>query len=224
MNYMATNKQVLFSYGMATRKGCTGAQLALAWVHQEGSDVVPILNNFNQNTGAMAESSNVSSPIVQEGVNGHVSQLPNGHVSQLSNGDVSQLPNGHVSQLSNMHVSQLPNGHTAHLPNEHVSQSPRERLVAMLYREVSADMRKVDQYHRMSRDHWRSVRRLGVSIAELRDLDDWDDGDVTLGLLERLRLENVEKAVRLRLMMKETEVKIAEKNISIRRLRRNGAV
>ncbi|GJV56260.1 hypothetical protein Tco_1457265 [Tanacetum coccineum] len=168
----------------------------------------------------MAESSNVSSPIVQECVNGHVSQLPNEHVSQLSNGDVSQLPNGHVSQLSNMHVSQLPNGHTAHLPNEHVSQSPRERLVAMLYREVSADMRKVDQYHRMSRDHWRSVRRLGVSIAELRDLDDWDDGDVTLGLLERLRLENVEKAVRLRLMMKETEVKIAEKNISIRRLRR----
>ncbi|GKC06897.1 hypothetical protein Tco_0998507 [Tanacetum coccineum] len=114
----------------------------------------------------MAESSNVSSPIVQEGVNGHVSQLPNGHVSQLSNGDVSQLPNGH---------------------------SPRERLVAMLYREVSADIRK-------------------------------DDGDVTLGLLERLRLENVEKAVRLRLMMKETEVKIAEKNISIRRLRRNGDV
>ncbi|GKE51363.1 hypothetical protein Tco_1486519 [Tanacetum coccineum] len=150
----------------------------------------------------MAESSNVSSLIVQEGVNGHVSQLPNGHVSQLSNGDVSQLPNGH----------------TTHLPNEHVSQSPRERLVAMLYREVSADMRKVDQYHRMSRDHWRSVRRLGVSIAELRDLDDWDDGDVTLGLLERLRLENVEKAVRLRLMMEETKVKITEKNISIRRL------
>ncbi|GKB03895.1 hypothetical protein Tco_0832038 [Tanacetum coccineum] len=54
----------------------------------------------------------------------------------------------------------------------HVSQSPRERLVAVLYQEVSADMRKVDQYHRMSRDHWRSVRRLGVSIAELRDLDD----------------------------------------------------
>ncbi|GJU95020.1 hypothetical protein Tco_1319776 [Tanacetum coccineum] len=172
----------------------------------------------------MAESSNVSSSVVQEGVNGHVSQLPNGHVSQFSNGHVSQLPNGHVSQLSNGHVSQLPNGHAAHLPNEHVSQSPRERLVAVLYQEVSADMRKVDQYHRMSRDHWRSVRRLGVSIAELRDLEDWGDGDVTLGLLERLRLDNVEKAVRLCLMMKETEVKIAEKNISIRRLRRNGAV
>ncbi|GKC98077.1 hypothetical protein Tco_1168352 [Tanacetum coccineum] len=180
----------------------------------------------------MAESSNVSSPIIQEGVNGHVSQLPNGHVSQLSNGHVSELPNGrafqlsngHVSQLPNGHVSQLPNGNAAYLPNEHVSQSLRDHLVAVLYREVSADMRKVDQYHRMSRDHWRSERRLGVSIAELRDSEDWGDGDVTLGLLKRLRLGNMEKVVRLRLMMKETEVKIAEKNISIRRLRRNGAV
>nr|GEU53270.1 ribonuclease H-like domain-containing protein [Tanacetum cinerariifolium] len=66
-----------------------------------------------------------------------------------------------------------------------------------------------------------SVRRLGISIAELRDLEDCGDGDVTLGLLEHLRLDNVEKAVRLCLMMKETEVKIAKKNIYIRRLRRN---
>ncbi|GKC34280.1 hypothetical protein Tco_1046664, partial [Tanacetum coccineum] len=123
----------------------------------------------------------------------HVSQLPNGHVSQLSNGHVSELPNGHAFQLSNGHVSQLPNGNAAYLPNEHVSQSLRDRLVAVLYREVSADMRKVDQYHKMSRDHWRSVRRLGVSIAELRDSEDWGDGDVTLGLLERLRLDNMEK-------------------------------
>nr|GEW60691.1 hypothetical protein [Tanacetum cinerariifolium] len=72
-------------------------------------------------------------------------------------------------------------------------------------------MRKVDQYHRMSRDHCRSVGRLGVLIAELRDSKDWGD-------------DNVEKAVCLRLIMKETEVKIAEKNVSIRRLKRNGAV
>nr|GEW40874.1 hypothetical protein [Tanacetum cinerariifolium] len=116
------------------------------------------------------------------------------YISLGANGHVSQLPNRHVSQLSNGHVSQLPNGYAAHLPNEHVSQLPRERLVEVLYREVSADMRKVDQYYRMSR------------------------------LLEYLRLVNVEKAVRLRLMMKETEVKIAEKNISIRRLGRNGVV
>ncbi|GKA52789.1 hypothetical protein Tco_0746104 [Tanacetum coccineum] len=57
----------------------------------------------------------------------------------------------------------------------------------------------------MSRDHWRSVRGLVVSIAELRDLGDCDDGDVTLRLLERLRLDNVEKAICLRLMMKETD-------------------
>nr|GEX80012.1 probable aldo-keto reductase 2 [Tanacetum cinerariifolium] len=43
---------------MATRKGCTAAQLALAWVHHQGTDVVPIpgttkVENFNQNIGAL---------------------------------------------------------------------------------------------------------------------------------------------------------------------------
>ncbi|KAL0403736.1 UNVERIFIED_CONTAM: putative aldo-keto reductase 2 [Sesamum radiatum] len=44
---------------MATRKGCTPSQLALAWVHHQGNDVVPIpgttkIENLNQNIGALA--------------------------------------------------------------------------------------------------------------------------------------------------------------------------
>ncbi|KAI3826237.1 hypothetical protein L1987_00282 [Smallanthus sonchifolius] len=44
---------------MATRKGCTAAQLALAWVHHQGTDVVPIpgttkLENLDQNIGALS--------------------------------------------------------------------------------------------------------------------------------------------------------------------------
>ncbi|PWA69224.1 Aldo/keto reductase [Artemisia annua] len=44
---------------MATKKGCTAAQLALAWVHHQGTDVVPIpgttkFENFNQNIGALS--------------------------------------------------------------------------------------------------------------------------------------------------------------------------
>uniref|UniRef100_A0A0D9W3I7 NADP-dependent oxidoreductase domain-containing protein n=1 Tax=Leersia perrieri TaxID=77586 RepID=A0A0D9W3I7_9ORYZ len=44
---------------MATRKGCTPAQLALAWVHHQGDDVCPIpgttkIENFNQNVGALS--------------------------------------------------------------------------------------------------------------------------------------------------------------------------
>ena len=44
---------------MATRKGCTPSQLALAWVHHQGDDVVPIpgttkIENFNQNIGALS--------------------------------------------------------------------------------------------------------------------------------------------------------------------------
>ncbi|XP_076882932.1 putative aldo-keto reductase 3 [Bidens hawaiensis] len=44
---------------MVTRKRCTAAQLALAWVHHQGTDVVPIpgttkLENFNQNVEALS--------------------------------------------------------------------------------------------------------------------------------------------------------------------------
>ncbi|KAH6778199.1 oxidoreductase superfamily protein [Perilla frutescens var. hirtella] len=43
---------------MATRKGCSPAQLALAWVHHQGDDVSPIpgtskINNLNENIGAL---------------------------------------------------------------------------------------------------------------------------------------------------------------------------
>ncbi|KAJ4956505.1 hypothetical protein NE237_013288 [Protea cynaroides] len=43
---------------IATRKGCTPGQLALAWVHQQGSDVCPIpgttkTENFNQNINSL---------------------------------------------------------------------------------------------------------------------------------------------------------------------------
>ncbi|KAK3027350.1 hypothetical protein RJ639_041591 [Escallonia herrerae] len=44
---------------MAEKKGCTTAQLALAWVHHQGNDVCPIpgttkYENFNQNVGALS--------------------------------------------------------------------------------------------------------------------------------------------------------------------------
>ncbi|XP_077243442.1 putative aldo-keto reductase 2 [Tasmannia lanceolata] len=44
---------------LATRKGCTPSQLALAWVHHQGSDVCPIpgttkIENFNQNIAALS--------------------------------------------------------------------------------------------------------------------------------------------------------------------------
>ncbi|XP_043722957.1 probable aldo-keto reductase 4 [Telopea speciosissima] len=44
---------------MATKKGCTPGQLALAWVHHQGSDVCPIpgttkIDNLSQNIGALS--------------------------------------------------------------------------------------------------------------------------------------------------------------------------
>ena len=44
---------------IATKKGCTSSQLALAWVHHQGNDVCPIpgttkIENFNQNIGALS--------------------------------------------------------------------------------------------------------------------------------------------------------------------------
>ncbi|KAK1354551.1 NAD(P)-linked oxidoreductase superfamily protein [Heracleum sosnowskyi] len=45
--------------GMASRKGCSPSQLALAWVQNQGNDVSPIpgttkIQNFNQNVGALS--------------------------------------------------------------------------------------------------------------------------------------------------------------------------
>ena len=44
---------------IATRKGCTPSQLALAWVHYQGNDVCPIpgttkIENLKQNIGALS--------------------------------------------------------------------------------------------------------------------------------------------------------------------------
>ena len=44
---------------IATKKGCTPAQLALAWVHHQGDDVCPIpgttkIENLDQNIGALS--------------------------------------------------------------------------------------------------------------------------------------------------------------------------
>ncbi|XP_015962469.2 probable aldo-keto reductase 2 isoform X2 [Arachis duranensis] len=44
---------------MATKKGCTPSQLALAWLHHQGNDVCPIpgttkIENFNDNIGALS--------------------------------------------------------------------------------------------------------------------------------------------------------------------------
>ena len=44
---------------MSEKKGCTPAQLALAWVHHQGDDVCPIpgttkIENLNQNIGALS--------------------------------------------------------------------------------------------------------------------------------------------------------------------------
>ncbi|KAJ0638528.1 putative perakine reductase [Helianthus annuus] len=44
---------------IASKKGCTTSQLALAWVHHQGKDVVPIpgttkIENLEQNIGALS--------------------------------------------------------------------------------------------------------------------------------------------------------------------------
>ncbi|KAL9240077.1 hypothetical protein vseg_014338 [Gypsophila vaccaria] len=66
---------------IANRKGCTPAQLALAWVHHQGDDVCPIpgttrIKNLNQNIGAlsvklteeeMAELESLASDVVVKG-------------------------------------------------------------------------------------------------------------------------------------------------------------
>ncbi|GJR77630.1 hypothetical protein Tco_0089995 [Tanacetum coccineum] len=92
---------------------------------------------------------------------------------------------------------------------ESVSQLPRERLLRVLIREVCVDVRKVGEYMRISRELRESVRSLSACIFKLRALGDCEDGYENVRLFERLRLDNMEKGIRLCLMMKETQLKIA---------------
>nr|GEW18536.1 hypothetical protein [Tanacetum cinerariifolium] len=73
-----------------------------------------------------------------------------------------------------------------------IFELPRERLLLLLAREVSEDIRKGD-YRRLSHELRGSVRRLNASIVELRPLGDCGDGYECVRLLERLCLENMEK-------------------------------
>ncbi|GJZ35271.1 hypothetical protein Tco_0581088 [Tanacetum coccineum] len=60
---------------------------------------------------------------------------------------------------------------------ESVPQIPKERLVFLLCQEIVEGIRKVGEYRRMSHELKHSVRRYGVSIAELKALGDcgfWD--------------------------------------------------
>lgn len=41
-NYEENKKRIARYFDIAKRKGCTGAQLALAWIHLQGEDVFPI--------------------------------------------------------------------------------------------------------------------------------------------------------------------------------------
>ncbi|GJW22236.1 hypothetical protein Tco_0032858 [Tanacetum coccineum] len=68
---------------------------------------------------------------------------------------------------------------------ESVPEFSKDRLMFLLGREIVEDIRKA--------------------------LGDCGDGNESLGLLERLQLECMEKGVRLRLMMKETQLKIVSR-------------
>ncbi|GKA72000.1 hypothetical protein Tco_0778216 [Tanacetum coccineum] len=78
---------------------------------------------------------------------------------------------------------------------EPVPQIPKERLVFLLCQEIVEGIRK------------------------LKALGDCGDGNECLEFLERLQLECMEKGIRLRLMMKETQLKLSEKSSFILKLR-----
>nr|GEZ40076.1 hypothetical protein [Tanacetum cinerariifolium] len=80
------------------------------------------------------------------------------------------------------------------------------------------------EYRRISRELRESVRGLSACIAELRALEDYGDGYEALRLLEHLCLENMEKRIHLRLMMKETQLKITKKGNFMVKLKETGGV
>ena len=48
-NFEANKKRVALLEEMATKKGCTPSQLALAWVLHQGNDILPLFGTTNVN-------------------------------------------------------------------------------------------------------------------------------------------------------------------------------
>ncbi|GJR71537.1 hypothetical protein Tco_0083902 [Tanacetum coccineum] len=99
------------------------------------------------------------------------------------------------------------------------SDVTKDRLIVLFEREVVEDTRKVRDFHRLSSELKEAVRRRDGYVVELRASRSYDDALGTIKILSRMQLDDMEKAARLLLMARETQIKVDEKTYFIMRMR-----
>nr|GEX99095.1 hypothetical protein [Tanacetum cinerariifolium] len=99
------------------------------------------------------------------------------------------------------------------------SDVTKDQLIVLFEREVAEDAEKVREFYRLSSELRVAIRRWDGYVAELRALRSCDDALGIIKMFSRMQLDDMEKAVYLLLMARETEFKIDEKATFIKRMR-----
>ncbi|GJU81859.1 hypothetical protein Tco_1284224 [Tanacetum coccineum] len=104
------------------------------------------------------------------------------------------------------------------------SDVTKDQLIVLFEREVIEDAKKIMDFRRLSSELRAAVRRRDRYIIELVLYRSYDDTLGTIKMLSRMQLDDMEKAARLLLMARETQIKVDKKTGFIMRMRNHAVV
>ncbi|GJY30175.1 hypothetical protein Tco_0413670 [Tanacetum coccineum] len=99
------------------------------------------------------------------------------------------------------------------------SDDIKELLLVLFTKEVTEDTKKMENYRELSGELRNDVRMRDKYIRELQTSHMSDEVIESIEILKRVQLDDMEKASRLLLMLREIQSKMFKKNTFIARLR-----
>nr|GEW67637.1 hypothetical protein [Tanacetum cinerariifolium] len=99
------------------------------------------------------------------------------------------------------------------------SNLTKDQLIVLFEREVDEDAGKVRDIRRLSSELREAVRRRDGYVAELKASRSYDDALGTIEMMTHMQLDDMEKAARLLLMARESQIKVDENTDFIMRMR-----
>nr|GEW73236.1 hypothetical protein [Tanacetum cinerariifolium] len=99
------------------------------------------------------------------------------------------------------------------------SDMTKDQLIVLFEREVVEDVDKIMDFRRLSSELREAVRKRDGYIAKLGLCRSCDNTLGTIEMLRHMHLDDMEKAGRMLLMARETQMKVNEKNGFIMRMR-----
>ncbi|GKA42738.1 hypothetical protein Tco_0735398 [Tanacetum coccineum] len=99
------------------------------------------------------------------------------------------------------------------------SHATKDQLAVLFRRETAKDAEKLREFHRLSTELRQAVRMRDRYIDELKMSYSCDDILESVDIIRRMQLDDREKASRLLLMARETQLKMHEKSRFVVKLR-----